>query len=147
MLFLLPPSCWASFFRAPLFWLQLTIAFRGSFMSLNSSVIPISCHIEPPSLQTTSCGLSHHSWLMVSGKRVLAERDSKNSCQLAYVLFSFSVTLPYLPTILFFRFCKGSHLYSLHGWHERTGDCLHPAGGPQGPRLHPPHGICTQVHS
>ena len=48
-------------------------------MSLNSSATPISCHIKPPLLQTMNCGLSHHSWHMVSGKGLLAQRGSKNS--------------------------------------------------------------------
>lgn len=47
---------------------SVTIGFRGSFMCPNSSVIPISCPIEPPLLQTMSCGLSRHSWHTVSGK-------------------------------------------------------------------------------
>lgn len=112
----LPAECHS---LCPLILTSVTIGFRESFMCLNSSVIPISCPIEPPLLQTMSCGLSRHSWHTVSGNKGSQQRGIlRICCQLAYVLYFFSVTLPYFPIILFFRFCKGSHLYSLHGWHE-----------------------------
>lgn len=39
-------------------------------------------------------------------------------CQPADVQLPFSVTLPPAPMTVFFRFCKGSHLHTLHGRHE-----------------------------
>lgn len=63
-------------------------------MSLNSSAIPTSCRIEPPLLQTMSCGLSHHSWRMVSGTRVLAERYSGSSV-VSRLTCSFPSLLPF----------------------------------------------------
>lgn len=70
-------------------------------MSLNSSAIPTSCHIEPPLLLTMSCGLSHHSWHMVSGTGVLAERCSETAV-VSQLTCSFPSLFPFpLPPQLF----------------------------------------------
>lgn len=71
----LPVECHS---LCPLILTSVTIGCRGSSMCLNSSVIRISCPIEPPLLQTMSCGLSRHSWHTVSGKGLPAEGRSKN---------------------------------------------------------------------